>query len=109
MIRQSEAARTAAQFLSFGSFFLSCPLGLWDSCLFAQISFDRVLEVAVVDGLCVAGFMASLALGLGSMARGTARVPKPLCCGRSPGLWRASACSGDSRGRRACQRFRRGR
>lgn len=78
MIRQSEAARTAAQFLSFGSFFLSCPLGLWDSCLFAQISFDRVLEVAVVDGLCVAGFMASLALGLGSMARGTARVPKPL-------------------------------
>lgn len=39
MIRQSEAARTAAQFLSFGSFFLSCPLGLWDSCLFAQISF----------------------------------------------------------------------
>lgn len=78
MIRQSEAARTAAQFLSFGSFFLSCPLGLWDPCLFAQISFDRVLEVAVVDGLCVAGFMASLALGLGSMARGTARVPKPL-------------------------------
>ena len=78
MIRQSEAARTAAQFLSFGSFFLSCPLGLWDSCLFAQISFDRVLEVAVVDGLCVAGFMASLALGLGSVARGTARVPKPL-------------------------------
>ena len=78
MIRQSEAARTAAQFLSFGSFFLSCPLGLWDSCLFAQISFDRVLEVAVVDGLCVAGFIASLALGLGSMARGTARVPKPL-------------------------------
>ena len=78
MIRQSEAARTAAQFLSFGPFFLSCPLGLWDSCLFAQISFDRVLEVAVVDGLCVAGFMASLALGLGSMARGTARVPKPL-------------------------------
>ncbi|MCQ5072409.1 hypothetical protein, partial [Adlercreutzia sp. DFI.6.23] len=47
MICQSEAARTAAQFLSFGSFFLSCPLGLWDSCLFAQISFDRVLEDAM--------------------------------------------------------------
>ena len=83
MIRQSEAARTAAQFLSFGSFFLSCPLGLWDSCLFAQISFDRVLEVAVVDGLCVAGFIASLALGLwqGSASRWT------FCPSRSALSW----------------------
>lgn len=78
MIRQSEAARTAALFLSLGAFFLSCPLGLWDSCLFAHISLDRALEIAVVDGLCVAGLMASLALGLGSMARGMVRVPKPL-------------------------------
>lgn len=78
MMRQSEAARTAALFLSLAAFFLSCPLGLWDSCLFAQISFDRGFEVAVVDGLCVAGLMASLALGLGSMARGTLRVGRPL-------------------------------
>lgn len=78
MIRQSEAARTAALFLSLGAFFLSCPLGLWGSCLFAQISSNRALEIAVVDGLCVAGLMASLALGLGSMARGTVRVSKPL-------------------------------
>ena len=92
MIRQSEAARTAAQFLSFGSFFLSCPLGLWDSCLFAQISFDRVLEVAVVDGLCVAGFMASLALGLGSMARGTARVPSRSLWPEPWSMEWASAC-----------------
>lgn len=78
MIRQSEAARTAALFLSLGAFFLSCPLGLWDSCLFAQISLNRALEIVTVDGLCVAGLMVSLALGLGSMARGTVRVPKPL-------------------------------
>lgn len=78
MIRQSEAARTAALFLSLGAFFLSCPLGLWDSCLFAYISLGRAFEIAAVDGLCVAGLMVSLALGLGSMARGMVRVPKPL-------------------------------
>lgn len=78
MIRQSEAARMAALFLSLGAFFLSCPLGLWDSCLFAHISLDRAFEIAVVDGLCIAGLMVSLVLGLGSMARGTVRVPKPL-------------------------------
>lgn len=78
MIRQSEAARVAALFLSFAAFFLSCPLGLWDSCLFAQISFDRALGAAVVDGLCVAAIMAALALGLWAMARGMTHAARPL-------------------------------
>lgn len=92
MIRQSEAARTAAQFLSFGSFFLSCPLGLWDSCLFAQISFDRVLEVAVVDGLCVAGFMASLALGSDPWPAGRRAFPSRSLWPEPWSMEWASAC-----------------
>lgn len=78
MIQQKEAASAVALFISFGAFFLSCPVVLWEGGLFAQVSADPLLQRAVVNGFSAVAFTLGVAWGIWSLSRGGAPVSKAL-------------------------------
>lgn len=78
MIQQREAASTVALFISFGAFFLSCPVVLWEGGLFVQVSADPLLQRAFVNGFSAAALVLGVAWGLWSLARGGSRAPRPV-------------------------------
>lgn len=76
MIQQREAATAVALFISFGAFFLSCPIVLWEGGLFALVSVDPLLQHEFVNGFAIAALTLGVAWGLWGLARGDSRVPR---------------------------------
>lgn len=91
MIQQKEAASAMAQFISFGAFFISCPVVLWESGLFAALSDGLACQRVVLSGFSAAAVAAGVAWILWSLNRGLAGMSRVISLGGSS-LYAVASC-----------------